>query len=317
MPEAFCGAPPIARSRSQRSRRQSSQIGCVACLNPRVGCEERRIRVAVGEPTAEDPDPGSLLGIKDPESQSVLVSVETHMMERWRKDAERKDNMQSNIQTIEHPLVEHSLTMLATTRPTASVYRHLLMSNVPAIEATQTLALRPHTPLKPHWRRSRPPSRPTNWPWFRCFTAARHVARRPRNSCPAFRVRLPRSRTRRDDEPRAREYYQKLPSMLSDHKVLVLDPMLATWRSLVRRYPRSKSQDRVPDGHRRRARRGRAASQQIMQSEWCSRSMTPPSSASSCAGLGDFEMIVGLTTQWVLLHARLPRLGMMVSDRVG
>ncbi len=144
--------------------------------------------------------------------------------------------MTSTSQTIlkiEHPVLEHSLSVLRDkTTDTEEFRRHTaVVSQIMIIEATRSLPLRSRaieTPLSPTsgFEISR---EIVLVPVLRAGISMLFAAKELLSWAPVGFIGLERD----EQTAKAREYYQKFPADLAEKHILVLDPMLATGGSLV------------------------------------------------------------------------------------
>ncbi len=138
----------------------------------------------------------------------------------------------STIIQVEHPLLAHSLTILRDRTTGTGVFRQhaRIVSQVLMVEATRTLGLTPRrveTPLAPY-EGAGLDGRVVVVPVLRAGLAMLMAVE---DLLPDVRVGF--VGLERDEATAvAREYYQKIPALTADHRVLVLDPMLATGGSL-------------------------------------------------------------------------------------
>lgn len=134
----------------------------------------------------------------------------------------------NNVQIIDHPLVQHSLTVLRKKQTgTAEFRRHArLVSQIVVLEAVRGLPLAAkeiETPLAPMTGQE-----------LREDVVVVPVLRAGLAMLFAVQEMLPFAGVgfvglERDEETaQAREYYKKLPQLISSSRVIVLDPMLAT-----------------------------------------------------------------------------------------
>lgn len=133
---------------------------------------------------------------------------------------------------VEHPLLAHSLTILRDRTTGTGVFRQhaRIVSQVLMVEATRTLGLDPRhieTPMAPFTGASLD-TRVVVVPVLRAGLAMLMAVE---DMLPDVRVGF--VGLERDERTAvAREYYQKIPPLTAEHRVLVLDPMLATGGSL-------------------------------------------------------------------------------------
>lgn len=136
--------------------------------------------------------------------------------------------MRTNITVVKHPLIDHSLTILRDKKTgTEEFRRHAgIVSKILLIEATKNLNLENQsieTPLAP-MRGKRLKDEVVVVPVLRAGLAMLFALQ---DFLPAVSVGF--IGLERDEKTAvAREYYQKLPKIFATHKVIILDPMLAT-----------------------------------------------------------------------------------------
>lgn len=129
---------------------------------------------------------------------------------------------------VSHPLIVHSLTILRNKNTgTEEFRRHAgIVSKILVFEAAKTLALEDEhieTPLAP-FKGRRLSDDVVVVPVLRAGLAMLFAIQ---DFMPSVRVGF--VGLERDEKTAiAREYYQKLPKIFASHKVLVIDPMLAT-----------------------------------------------------------------------------------------
>lgn len=134
----------------------------------------------------------------------------------------------STVTVVSHPLVAHSLTILRDKTTSTEVFRRHagIVSKILILEATKQLALRSvaiETPLTP-----------TKGVTLKDEVVVVPVLRAGLAMLFALNDFLPAVNVgfvglERDEKTAvAREYYRKLPRLFITHKVLVIDPMLAT-----------------------------------------------------------------------------------------
>lgn len=134
----------------------------------------------------------------------------------------------SMITVVEHPLLTHSLTILRNKNTATEEFRRhaRIVSTLLVLEATKTLALENvqiETPLAPLLGK-RLADDVVVVPVLRAGLAMLTALE---DFLPSVRVGF--VGLERDEQTAiAREYYQKLPKIFETHKVLVIDPMLAT-----------------------------------------------------------------------------------------
>ncbi|MBN2007726.1 uracil phosphoribosyltransferase [candidate division KSB1 bacterium] len=139
----------------------------------------------------------------------------------------------SNVVCVEHPLMEHSLTILRDKHTDTESFRHHagIVSQIMVITATSDIPMTEkqiETPLAEmtghHILHS-----VVFVPVLRAGISMLFPARNFLPWAPVGFIGLERD----EATAIAREYYQKFPKNLKDKQVLVLDPMLATGGSLV------------------------------------------------------------------------------------
>ena len=138
----------------------------------------------------------------------------------------------NNVVLASHPLIEHSLTILRSKDTNTAEFRQhaAVVSRVLLIEATKNLALDENkivTPLAPFGGKALKDEIVTV-PVMRSGLAMLFAIQDFLPSAAVGFIGLERD----EQTAIAREYYRKLPKMLSSNLVMVLDPMLATGGSL-------------------------------------------------------------------------------------
>lgn len=132
------------------------------------------------------------------------------------------------VTVVSHPLLIHSLTLLRKKETTTEEFRRHagIVSKILVFEATKALSLkekRVETPLAPYVGK-RLSDDVVVVPVLRAGLAMLFALQ---DFLPSVRVGF--VGLERDEKTAiAREYYQKLPKIFASHKVLVIDPMLAT-----------------------------------------------------------------------------------------
>lgn len=133
-----------------------------------------------------------------------------------------------NITVVDHPLLSHSLTIVRNKNTgTEEFRRHAgIVSKILVLEATKTLALEDEhieTPLAT-FAGKRLADDVVVVPVLRAGLAMLFALQDFLPSVSVGFVGLERD----EKTAIAREYYQKLPKIFASHKILVIDPMLAT-----------------------------------------------------------------------------------------
>ncbi len=132
------------------------------------------------------------------------------------------------VTVVSHPLLVHSLTILRKKETATEEFRRHagIVSKILVLEATKALSLeeeRVETPLAP-FAGKRLADDVIVVPVLRAGLAMLFALQ---DFLPSVRVGF--VGLERDEKTAiAREYYQKLPKIFASHKVLVIDPMLAT-----------------------------------------------------------------------------------------
>ena len=134
----------------------------------------------------------------------------------------------NSVTVVSHPLIAHSLTILRDkTTGTEEFRRHAaIISKILLIEATKFLSLSPKkitTPLAP-FAGNQLNDKIVVVPVLRAGLAMLFALQDFLPSVSVGFIGLERD----EKTAIAREYYQKIPKILSSHIVLVIDPMLAT-----------------------------------------------------------------------------------------
>lgn len=136
--------------------------------------------------------------------------------------------MIKNVKLIKHTLIDHSLTILRDTKTKTEEFRRhaAIVSKILLVEATRQLDSKK--------KRIKTPLAPFLGSELKDEVIVVPVLRAGLAMLLALQDFLPNVAVgfiglERDEQTAiAREYYQKLPRIFSTHKVLVLDPMLAT-----------------------------------------------------------------------------------------
>jgi uracil phosphoribosyltransferase len=137
-----------------------------------------------------------------------------------------------NITTVQHPLIAHSLTVLRNQNTSTDEFRRhaAIVSKILLIQATADFATkkkRIKTPLEP-FSGEVLQEEIIVVPVLRSGLA---MLRAVEDFLPSIRVGF--IGLERDEKTAvAREYYAKIPEILSTHRVMIVDPMLATGGSL-------------------------------------------------------------------------------------
>lgn len=137
-------------------------------------------------------------------------------------------NRNSQVVCVSHPLVEHSLTILRDKHTKTEEFRHHadLISKIILIEATKSLLTKTkkvETPLDLCVGKELA-DKIIVVPVLRSGVAMLLALRDFLPSVSVGFIGLERD----EETARAREYYQKMPTIFSSHIVMVIDPMLAT-----------------------------------------------------------------------------------------
>jgi len=142
-------------------------------------------------------------------------------------------NDMHNIVKIEHPVLEHSLTILRDKNTNTEEFRRhtAVVSQIMIMEATRNLPVRKRTIETPlslvdGFEIS---SEIVLVPVLRAGISMLLAAKELLSWAPVGFIGLERD----EQTAKAREYYQKFPAELNAKHILVLDPMLATGGSLV------------------------------------------------------------------------------------
>lgn len=133
-----------------------------------------------------------------------------------------------NVKIVKHPLIDHSLTILRDKNTSTEIFRQhaAIVSKILIIEATKNLAIKSKkisTPLASIIGKTLADDI-VIVPVLRAGLAMLFALQ---EILPAVNVGF--IGLERDEQTaQAREYYQKLPKIFATHKVIVIDPMLAT-----------------------------------------------------------------------------------------
>ena len=142
--------------------------------------------------------------------------------------------MQDNLTVVEHPLVQHKLTLMRKDSTSTAVFRQLLreISMLLAYEVTRELETRQTTVRTPLVEMSAPALAGKKLALISILRAGNGLLDGVLELIPSARVGfVGLYRDERTLEPV--EYYFKVPTELQDRLVIVLDPMLATGNSIV------------------------------------------------------------------------------------
>ena len=134
----------------------------------------------------------------------------------------------TNVSLVKHPLIEHSLTILRDKNTPTELFRQhaAIVSKILIIEATKNLTVKSKkifTPLSSTTGKVLA-DEVVIVPILRAGLAMLYALQ---DFLPSVRVGFV-GLERDEKTAQAREYYRKLPKIFSTHKVLVIDPMLAT-----------------------------------------------------------------------------------------
>jgi uracil phosphoribosyltransferase len=136
------------------------------------------------------------------------------------------------VTVVKHPLIENSLTILRDKNTKLEVFREhsAVISKILFLEATKNLNLKPkeiETPLTA-FIGSEVSGRIVVVPILRAGLAMLFAVQEILPTVAVGLIGLERD----EETARAREYYRKFPKILSDDKVFIIDPMLATGGSI-------------------------------------------------------------------------------------
>lgn len=142
--------------------------------------------------------------------------------------------MQDHLTVVEHPLIQHKLTLMRKESTSTAVFRQLLreISMLLAYEVTRELETSPMTVRTPLMEMSAPALAGKKLALISILRAGNGLLDGVLELIPSARVGfVGLYRDERTLEPV--EYYFKVPTELQDRLVIVLDPMLATGNSIV------------------------------------------------------------------------------------
>jgi uracil phosphoribosyltransferase len=137
-----------------------------------------------------------------------------------------------NVVRVEHPLIDHSITILRDRLTTTPEFRRnsSIISKILILEATRSLPLSDkliETPLSRH-EGKRLGEELVVVPVLRAGLAMLYAIQDFLPSVLVGFIGLERD----EQTAQAREYYRKIPQAFASHPVIILDPMLATGGSL-------------------------------------------------------------------------------------
>ena len=149
--------------------------------------------------------------------------------------------MQDHLTVVEHPLIQHKLTLMRKESTSTAVFRQLLreISMLLAYEVTRELETRQTTVRTPLVETSVPALAGKKLALISILRAGNGLLDGVLELIPSARVGfVGLYRDERTLQPV--EYYFKVPTELQDRLVIVLDPMLATGNSIVAAVSRLK-----------------------------------------------------------------------------
>ena len=149
--------------------------------------------------------------------------------------------MQDQLTIVDHPLVQHKLTLMRRDSTSTAVFRQLLreISMLLAYEVTRELETRPETIRTPLKEMTAPALAGKKLALISILRAGNGLLDGVLELIPSARVGF--VGLYRDEQTLTPvEYYFKVPTELRDRLVIVLDPMLATGNSIVAAVSRLK-----------------------------------------------------------------------------
>lgn len=149
--------------------------------------------------------------------------------------------MQDQLTIVDHPLVQHKLTLMRRDSTSTAVFRQLLreISMLLAYEVTRELETRPETIRTPLTEMTAPTLAGKKLALISILRAGNGLLDGVLELIPSARVGF--VGLYRDEQTLTPvEYYFKVPTELQDRLVIVLDPMLATGNSIVAAVSRLK-----------------------------------------------------------------------------
>ena len=149
--------------------------------------------------------------------------------------------MHENLTIVDHPLIQHKLTLMRNEATSTAVFRQLLreISMLLAYEVTRELETRPVTIRTPLVEMKAPALAGKKLALISILRAGNGLLDGVLELIPSARVGF--VGLYRDEETLTPvEYYYKVPTELQERLVIVLDPMLATGNSVVAAVSRLK-----------------------------------------------------------------------------
>ena len=149
--------------------------------------------------------------------------------------------MHENLTIVDHPLIQHKLTLMRNEATSTAVFRQLLreISMLLAYEVTRELETRPVTIRTPLVEMKAPALAGKKLALISILRAGNGLLDGVLELFPSARVGF--VGLYRDEETLTPvEYYYKVPTELQERLVIVLDPMLATGNSVVAAVSRLK-----------------------------------------------------------------------------
>ena len=150
-------------------------------------------------------------------------------------------NMQQHLTVVEHPLIQHKLTLMRRRETSTAVFRQLLreISMLLAYEVTRDLQVAPHRIETPLMEMDAPALTGKKLALISILRAGNGLLDGVLELIPSARVGYI-GLFRNEETLQAVEYYFKVPTEIEDRLVIALDPMLATGNSVVAAVSRLK-----------------------------------------------------------------------------
>ncbi len=149
--------------------------------------------------------------------------------------------MQQHLTVVEHPLIQHKLTLMRRNETSTAVFRQLLreISMLLAYEVTRDLRVAPRRIETPLMAMDAPALTGKKLALISILRAGNGLLDGVLELVPSARVGYI-GLFRNEETLQAVEYYFKVPTELEDRLVIALDPMLATGNSVVAAVSRLK-----------------------------------------------------------------------------
>ena len=149
--------------------------------------------------------------------------------------------MQQHLTVVEHPLIQHKLTLMRRKDTSTAVFRQLLreISMLLAYEVTRDLRVAPHRIETPLMEMDAPALTGKKLALISILRAGNGLLDGVLELIPSARVGYI-GLFRNEETLQAVEYYFKVPTEIEDRLVIALDPMLATGNSVVAAVSRLK-----------------------------------------------------------------------------